>query len=132
MDDVEHLEENVPTVDTFTEMQNMYRPNNDGQLSANNENVEQVDKVEQVEIQETAKESSDLDEYDEEEDVEGSEGSENSEDLDEEEEEDVEEISDVDDDDLMKRLDSKYGKLPEKNSSDEEEIEEKWTSNFET
>ncbi|KAG4073680.1 hypothetical protein HA402_000904 [Bradysia odoriphaga] len=115
IEDIENIgEEEVDVVDTFTEMKNMYRPKNDKPSGTNDEVVD---------VKEESKEIIDLDESDAEEDIEGSE---NSEDI--EEEEDEEEISDVDDEDLMKRLESKYGKLPEtKNSSDEEETDEKWT-----
>lgn len=42
-----------------------------------------------------------------------------------------EEISDVDDTDLLKRLEAKYGKLPQKHSDDEEDdIDPTWTSKF--
>lgn len=120
----ENLDEEVETVDTFTEMKNMYRPKTDNQSVKNDEPVD---------VKDESKDEIDLNESDvedEEEEEEGDiEGSENSEDL--EEEEDEEEISDVDDEDLMKRLESKYGKLPERrNSSEEEEVDEKWTSNF--
>lgn len=44
-----------------------------------------------------------------------------------------EEISDVDDDDLMKRLEAKYGKISGENSEDEPDEEDpdaSWTSNY--
>lgn len=59
-------------------------------------------------------------------------------DVDEDDEEidddDEGEISDVDDNDLMKRLESKYGKLPDVELSEDEDVSEasddKWTSNY--
>ncbi|KAJ6642915.1 Aspartyl/asparaginyl beta-hydroxylase [Pseudolycoriella hygida] len=99
-------------VDTFTEMKNMYRPKIDTQIAMRDEKV----KV-KLPLEATDNTEEQLDEYEEDEDIE---------DVDDEEEVD-EEPSDVDDDDLMKRLESKYGKLPERNSSDEGEIEDKWT-----
>lgn len=43
----------------------------------------------------------------------------------------AEELSDVDDSDLMKRLEEKYGKLPQLSDREDEEEEDKtWTSNF--
>ncbi len=127
IENIENLEEEADTVvDTFTEMKNMYRPN-----KADNGPLNKKD--EKVEIKDELKDNVNSDEsegsYAAEEDIEVSEGSDNSEDIEDEEEEE-EEISDVDDADLMKRLDSKYGKLPEPHSSDEEETEEKWTSNL--
>lgn len=121
-DEVEDIE-HVDTVDTFAQMENLYRPKNDTQV-VDNEKVEikaivKDNKKEDVPVPE--------EEYEEEYDEEGSEISE--EDIDDEEI-DEEDISDVDDHDLMKRLESKYGKLPESKSSDEEEPTEKWTSNF--
>lgn len=116
-EDVEQLEGDVKAVDAFTELKNMYRPVKDAPLEENNEKVE---------VKETLKDTKDSDEYSSEEEMEGSDCSED-EDIEEEEEE---EISDVDDDDLMKRLESKYGKLPDRDTSDDEETEEKWTSNF--
>lgn len=41
-----------------------------------------------------------------------------------------EEISDIDDDDLMKRLEAKYGKISGQNSEDEEDPDASWTSNY--
>jgi hypothetical protein len=55
--------------------------------------------------------------------------------LDEEEieyEEDSEDLSEVDDDDLMKRLEAKYGKISGENSEDEEDPDGSWTSNYDT
>lgn len=46
-----------------------------------------------------------------------------------EELEDEEEISDVDDNELMKRLEDRYGRLPQPESDVEPEEEETWTSN---
>lgn len=123
-DDVENVEPEA-TTDTFTEMKNMYRPKTTLQSGTNSE---------EVDVTETSKENVDVNESEEEEeDVEGSEHSEDIEDVEEEEDledEEEDEASDVDDEDLMKRLESKYGKLPERTSSDDEEIEDKWTSNF--
>lgn len=52
-----------------------------------------------------------------------------------EDEMESEEISDVDNDDLMKRLEAKYGKISEQNSDQEQEPEDEdpdasWTSNY--
>lgn len=49
----------------------------------------------------------------------------------EEELEDSEELSDIDDDDLMKRLEAKYGKISGENSEDEDDPDGSWTSNYE-
>lgn len=51
----------------------------------------------------------------------------------EEEEEEVEsevDLSDIDDDELLKRLEAKYGKLDDKGDDDEDEGDEAWTSKF--
>lgn len=52
------------------------------------------------------------------------------EEIDYEEEESEEDLSDIDDDDLMKRLEAKYGKISGENSEDDEDPEA-WTSNYE-
>lgn len=41
-----------------------------------------------------------------------------------------EEISDIDDDDLMKRLEAKYGRISGQNSEEEEDPDASWTSNY--
>lgn len=56
------------------------------------------------------------------------EGEENIED-EEENIEDEEEISDVDDNELMKRLEDRYGRLPQPESDNDPEEDETWTSN---
>ena len=48
---------------------------------------------------------------------------------DEEEDEIEEDISDIDDDDLMKRLEAKYGKIDDKNNKSDDDADESWTSN---
>jgi hypothetical protein len=48
----------------------------------------------------------------------------------EEEIEESEDISDIDDDDLMKRLEAKYGKISGENSEDEDDPDGSWTSNY--
>ncbi|CAO1353719.1 unnamed protein product [Diamesa serratosioi] len=45
----------------------------------------------------------------------------------EEEDEIEEEISDIDDDDLMKRLEAKYGKIDDKNNNADDDADESWT-----
>lgn len=50
---------------------------------------------------------------------------------DEESLESEEDLSDIDDDDLMKRLEAKYGKISGENSEDDEDPEASWTSNYE-
>lgn len=40
------------------------------------------------------------------------------------------ELDDVDDDELLKRLEAKYGKLESKKDDDEDDDEETWTSKF--
>lgn len=51
-------------------------------------------------------------------------------DYDEEEELESDEGSDIDDDDLMKRLEAKYGKISGENSEDEDDPDASWTSNY--
>lgn len=47
------------------------------------------------------------------------------------EEDEIEsDISDIDDDDLMKRLEAKYGKISGENSEDEDDHDASWTSNL--
>lgn len=91
--------------------------------------------------QEAASEGVEDEEVDENYDVEDEEAEDSEADEDDEEElddddEDVEpgseeELSDVDDADLMKRLESKYGKLPDTNDSDDDGAadDKSWTSN---
>lgn len=51
------------------------------------------------------------------------------EEIDYEDELDSEDLSEVDDDDLMKRLEAKYGKISGENSEDEDDPDA-WTSNY--
>lgn len=51
------------------------------------------------------------------------------EEIDYEDEVDSEDLSDIDDDDLMKRLEAKYGKISGENSEDDDDPEA-WTSNY--
>lgn len=51
-------------------------------------------------------------------------------DYEDEEMESEEELSDIDDDDLMKRLEAKYGKISGENSEDEDDPDGTWTSNY--
>lgn len=48
----------------------------------------------------------------------------------EDEMESEEDLSDIDDDDLMKRLEAKYGKISGENSDEEDEPDASWTSNY--
>lgn len=50
---------------------------------------------------------------------------------DEESLESEEDLSDIDDDDLMKRLEAKYGKISGESSEDDEDPAASWTSNYE-
>lgn len=83
-----------------------------------NEDLRSEQLTDYHEDEEDIEEDYDVDESEEEED----------EDENDEELEDDEEISDVDDNELMKRLESRYGRLPQP-ESDEDHEEETWTSN---
>lgn len=119
---------------TIEENPNSSVVTNDGNEEEEHEDAASVD---EEDANEDADEDEDVedDEADDSEAAEDEEDEEDEEELDDDDEDEEhgseEELSDVDDTDLMKRLESKYGKLPDARDSDEDggADDKSWTSN---